>query len=191
MLDRVATIQRSRPVSVGGPEVDALLFTAITPWTGKVMFNTETGDYGSLAERNCGCSMGTLGLRAHLWDLRSFEKLTGEGVTFVRTNVEQILEQVLPARFGGTATEYQLAEEEGPNGTTRLVLGVAPDVGPVDEAALRETFLDELGRGSISRQYQAGFWRDAGTLEVRREAPLVTGKGKVLPLHLLQRADVV
>jgi hypothetical protein len=187
MLQRSALVCRPRPASADGPIVDALLATSVSPAVPRIALNCETGDYARVEERDCGCRLGALGLRTHLSEIRSFEKLTGEGVTFARTNLQQILEEVLPARFGGTSLDYQLAEEEAPSGATRVVLRVSPSVGELDEAALRAALLTELGRGGLSEQYHVGLWRGVGTVEIRREPPLATRAGKVLPFQLLQR----
>src|SRR5688572_18397220 len=135
------------------------------------------GDYARLEERPCACFLGELGLQTHLSEIRSFEKLTGEGVTFARSNLEKILEEMLPARFGGTHLDYQLGEiDEG--GNVRVVLRVSPTVGPLDERAVREALLEALGHGDAVDQYQTGLWRGAGTVEVRRESPSATRAGK-------------
>jgi hypothetical protein len=185
MLDRCVLISRPRPTTSSGPTVDAILATPLSVVVPRIALNTELGDYASTEERDCGCLLGELGARTHLSGIRSFEKLTGEGVTFVRTNLEQIIEQVLPARFGGTSLDYQLAEEESPTGAARLVLRVSPKVGAVDEARLRQALLVSMGQGSLFQRYQAQIWHGAGTIEIRREEPLATRAGKVLPFHLL------
>jgi phenylacetate-coenzyme A ligase PaaK-like adenylate-forming protein len=189
MTDRFSLVQRPRPSTDGGPVVDALLFTTLSPATGKISLNTETGDYARVEDRDCGCLLGELGLNTHLSEIRSFEKVTGEGASFVRTNLERILEEVLPVRFGGTSVDYQLAEEEDVSGATRLVLRVSPSVGDLDEALLRATLLEEIGRGGLVNRYHAGLWRDADSVTIRREAPLATRVGKVLPFQLLQRTQ--
>jgi hypothetical protein len=184
MTDRFALVQRPRAASVGGPIVDALLFTTLSPGAGKIAINTETGDYAYAEERACGCPLGALGLSTHLSGIRSFEKVTGEGTSFVRSNLERVLEDVLPARFGGTSVDYQLAEEETVDGMTRLVLRVRPSVGSLDEALLRTTLLDAMGRGGLVDRYHAGLLRQAGSITIRREAPVATRAGKVLPFQL-------
>jgi hypothetical protein len=189
LVQHLGVIERPRAALEGGPSVDALLFTLLTPAASKIALNVETGDYARVEDRDCSCLLGELGLRTHLSDLRSFEKMTGEGVTFARSNLEQILEDVLPARFGGTSIDYQLAEEEAPDSSTRLILRVSPSVGPVDSRELQATLLAELARGGPLAAYHAGLWRNAGTVEVRREAPIVTRQGKVLPLQARRRQD--
>ena len=187
MLDRFAHIQWLRPASVGGPMVEAALFTSLSPQAGLIAINFEPGDYTRVEERDCDCLFGEVGMRTHLSEIRSFEKVTGEGVTFARSRLEQILEEQLPREFGGTSSDYQLVEEETAAGSARLILRVRRDVGPVDEAALRAALLDAIGQGSPVSQYQADMWRSAGTLEVLREAPIATRAGKVLPFQMLKR----
>jgi len=186
--DRYAVTERPRPLFEGGPTVDALMMTTLSPYTPKLAFNTELGDSARVEMRDCGCALGSLGLRTHLSEIRSFEKLSSEGTSFSRTNVLHILEEVLPARFGGTALDYQLVEEEGENGATVLVLRVAPSVGPLDTATVRNALLEELGRGSMVEQLQADLIRRAASVSVQRLVPLATGAGKVLPLHLARTA---
>jgi hypothetical protein len=187
MTDRFALINRERPAMESGPLVDALLLTTLSPYNGKVGLNIEVGDYATLESRDCACSMGALGLRTHISAIRSFEKMTGEGVTFARSRLEEILETIVPARFGGTSADYQLAEEEAPDSMTRLVLRAHPRVGPLDEAALRALILGELGQEGIAASYQAAMWHRARTIEIRREAPRPNRGGKVLPFQLLAR----
>jgi hypothetical protein len=188
--DRFAVVQHERQVTAASPAVDALLVTSLTPTAAKITFNTETGDYGTLVERDCDCRLGALGLRTHLSGLRSFEKLTGEGVTFARSSLEQILETVLPTQFGGSGIDYQLVEEEAPDSSTRIVLRVHPAVGPHDPDAIRGALLNHLQRGSASDKYHASIWDSTGAVEVRRQPPLATRAGKVLPFQARRRSGM-
>jgi hypothetical protein len=189
--DRWATISRPRAVDSGGPNVDVLLFSSISRFASKIVLNADLGDYGRLERRACDCSMGRLGLHTHLSEVRSFEKLTGEGMTVVRTNLVQILEQVLPARFGGSSTDYQLLEQEGLDSATRLVLRVHPSVGDVDADAVRAAVLAGLRRGHLVSSFMTEMWRRADTVTVSREPPIVTAAGKMLPIHLLKPPPVL
>ena len=184
MVDQYAVAQRTREIRPDGPTVDALLVSGLEASAGKVMLNVEPGDFGQLAVRDCSCLFGSLGLTTHLSGIRSFEKLTGEGVTFARADLQRILDEVLPARFGGTSLDYQLAEEEAVNSEVRLVVRVSPTVGALDDGALRACLLDELAASGIVERYQASIWRNAGTVEVRREAPRATHRGKVMPFQV-------
>ena len=66
--------------------------------------------------RPCNCGFGKLGFDTTIGNIRSYEKLTGEGVTFVDTDFIQIIEKELPETFGGKSTDYQLVEDEDEQG---------------------------------------------------------------------------
>lgn len=51
------------------------------------------------------------GFTEHLREIRSFHKLSGEGMTLVGSEMITILEEVLP-RFRGSPLDHQLLEEE-------------------------------------------------------------------------------
>ena len=107
--DAFAVIQRARHLD-NEETVDALLLTAIRPASPKVMLNAEIGDYAVLETRECGCLFDELGYYRHLHTIRSSEKLTGSGVTFIGADVFRLLEEVLPRKFGGTLADYQLIQ---------------------------------------------------------------------------------
>ena len=184
--NRFALIERERLVTERGPSVAAMLVTTLTDRGGKICLNVETGDYGHFERRACTCLLGALGLTLHLSDVRSFEKLSGEGVTFVRSRLIQVLEEVLPARFGGSTLDYQLVEEEGTDSSTRIVLRISPSVGPLDEGAVRATLLAELASDGVVDRSHAALLDRAGSVVISRELPLATEVGKVLPFHLLR-----
>lgn len=183
--DDLALIRYPRPVGPDRIPVEGLLITSLLPESPKVLLNVETGDYAEVTNRDCGCPLGRAGLTTHLVGVRSFEKLTGEGMTFVGTRLIRVLEEVLPARFGGRPTDYQLVEFEDETGTTRLELRVDPAVGPVDDARVVETFFAYLDERPGMRP-MGEIWKQAGILEVRRVAPLSTRMGKLLPFHLVK-----
>jgi hypothetical protein len=185
--DHLAVVQALR--RVGGREVDALLFTTLLPSAPRICLNLESDDYGLVEERACGCPLAELGLRTHVRDVRSFKKLTAEGVTLVGSEMEQVLERVLPGRFGGSALDYQLAEEEDEQGLTRVWIHVSPDVGEIDEAAVVATVLAGLEGASISADLAVRLWNQAGAIRVRRVRPVLGGRGKLLPLHLARRPE--
>jgi hypothetical protein len=84
----------------------------------------------------------------HLSSIRSFEKLTAGGMTFLDADVVRVLEEVLPARFGGAPTDYQLVEDESEDGQPRVLLLVHPSLGPVGPDEMARTFLATIGSGS-------------------------------------------
>jgi hypothetical protein len=105
-------------------------------------------------------------------------------MTLVGSEMLNILEYVLPKRFGGSALDYQLVEEEDAQGFTRLTLNVAPSVSlPPDEAVIK-VIMAELRKGSHSADLARAFWSQDRTLQIRRTEPVWTERGKLLPLHL-------
>jgi hypothetical protein len=189
MTSSVAAIQRRRDTRFGGGELDVLLLTTLFDKSSKFLLNVETGDYGVLETRHCGCELGALGLNEHLHTIRSFEKLTGDAMTFVGTDLIRIIEELLPARFGGVSTDYQMVEREEVGGRTQLDILVSPGVGDVDDAAVVDLILSELKRGSETNRMMAEVWRQSGMLRVRREHPHVSSGGKLLSLHILKESS--
>lgn len=177
------------PVQVPGSTlvVNAFCFTGLLATAPKIMLNVELDDYGILDQRDCGCPMQRAGFPDHVRDIFSFRKLTGEGMTLVGSTMLRIMEDVLPAKFGGSALDYQLVEEEDENGFTRLTFVVSPKVGAIDETLLIETILDEVSRDSPGADLARAVWRDAGTLRVKREDPTWSTLGKLLSLRPAKR----
>jgi hypothetical protein len=182
-----ALIQRTRAVGEAGPTVESLLFTSLLPSAPKVLLNVESGDCARIVQRECDCRLGAAGLTTHLDSVRSFEKLTGEGMTFIQLDLLRVLEEVLPARFGGSGSDYQVVEEEDPDGIMRLVLSVDPRVGAVDPDVVRAAFHAALARQPGVAGTGVEVWRRAGTVRVVRRSPVATAAGKVLPLHVAPR----
>ncbi len=184
--DSVALIQHQRKVEHADIHVNAFLYTTLLPSAPKILFNTESDDYGVVKTRSCGCLFGQLGFDTHLHDIRSFAKLTGSGVTIVGTDFVRILEEVLPIKYGGNATDYQLLEEEDGQGQTHLSLIISPTVGIVDEGQVIAAVLGELRKASHQVKLAAGFWSQANTMQVKRMYP-ISKMGKVMTLHLMKR----
>lgn len=181
--DFVAIIPRRRPADQMGTEVDALMFTSLRPEARRVLLNMETGDYGTLTGRRCGCLLEQIGWTTHLEEVRSFEKLNLEGWAFLGTKLITLVEEVLPVRFGGDPTDYQLVEHEAADGQTRLTVIVHPRLGPIDESAVLSSVEEALdvAPGWVS----ARVYRRLETVQIRRAAPIPTRAGKVMPLHHL------
>jgi hypothetical protein len=175
--------------SLGVPR-EALFVSSLRSSAPFVMLNVSMGDQAVLHRRSCGCPMEALGWDRHLHTIRSFEKLTGAGITLFDTDVVRVLEDVLPRRFGGAPTHYQLVEEEAEGGRPRVRLLVHPDVGPVDPAALVEAFLAAIGEGAGGNRMMSRIWRDADVLRVERAVPLATRFGKVHHLMIERGTDI-
>jgi hypothetical protein len=189
MEDHLAMIQASRAVPGFSIEVPAFCYTSLLTTAPKLLLNVESDDYGTVDRRPCGCPWESLGFTTHLRDIRSFRKLTGEGVTLVGSDMERILDELLPARYGGSALDYQFAEEEDASGFTRLTLRVAPQVALPDESEVLDYVLGALERAGGGAALAQTTWRQAGTLRLRREAPTLTSRGKMMPLDLGRRVS--
>ena len=187
VTDKVVVQARDKQVGEAGASVPALFFTTVLLNCRKVLINAESGDYGRLEVRDCGCPLGEVGFSTHVLGLHGYDKLTSTGVSFQGSDLYDLVEQVLPARFGGDPLDYQLAEEEDEHGVPRVDIVIAPRVGTVDEDEVVETILkalsgyDRRDRGPL----MASQWRQTGTLRVVRREPYAAGGRKVLPLHIL------
>jgi hypothetical protein len=160
----------------------ALLLTSIRPSAPFIFINLLMGDCAVLVERRCGCPMEALGWRTHLHTVRSFEKLTVGGLTFMDTDVVRILEEVLPRHFGGGPADYQVVEDATVDGRPRLRLLVHPNVGPAEPLRLIETVLGALAAGSDAERLMVSQLRQERMLEVERRVPYSTSSGKILHL---------
>ncbi|MGE0450107.1 MAG: hypothetical protein AB7Q29_11060 [Vicinamibacterales bacterium] len=177
--EKVAVLQREG----GRDAVPGLWLTTLHGSLPRLMLNVEIGDWGVLERRRCGCIWDTLGYTEHLHTVRSYEKLTSEGMHFIGADLIALIEDVLPGRFGGTATDYQFVEEED-QGLTRVSLIVSPRVGPVSEPAILETVLATLASFNLGHRMMAGIWRQSHTLRVVRREPYATKTGKIHTLHV-------
>jgi hypothetical protein len=184
LKDALALIQYPRWVPGSEITVHAFNFTSLLPSAPKLLLNVESDDYGVIETRHCGCPLESYGFTEHLRHVHSFRKLTGEGVTLVGSEMVHILEEVLPARFGGSPLDYQLLEEEDEQGFTRLSLLVSPAVEIKDEREVIETVLEALRQSSVAADLAGAIWSQAGTLRVKRMEPIWTARGKLMPLHL-------
>jgi hypothetical protein len=141
------------------------------------------GDRAVVSARQCGCPLERLGWVTHLDTVRSFEKLTVAGTTFLDTDLIRVLEEMLPARFGGGPTDYQLIHDEGPEGQPRVRLLAHPALGPLDPETVAEAFIGAMSQGSGAEHVMGLAWREAGLFRVERRPPQTTAAGRILHLH--------
>ena len=168
---------------------NALLLSSLSASAAVILLNVCFGDQAEIVERDCGCPIASVGWRRHLQNVRSYEKLTAGGMTFLDTEVINVLEELLPAKFGGGPTDYQLVEEETENGRARLRLLVHPRIGSVDPEAVKETFYAAIGSSSGAAKVMQLQWREGGLLSVERAVPHNTIRGKILHLYRGRAAD--
>jgi hypothetical protein len=182
LKDALALIQYPRQVPGAEITVQAFHFTSLLPAAPKLLLNVESDDYGIVETRACGCPFEAHGYTEHLRKIQSFRKLTGEGVTLVGSDMLHILEEVLPSRFGGSPLDYQLLEEENQQGFTRLSLLVNPEIQIENESAIIKTIIETLKR-KVGQHQALDLWKQAETLRVKRQKPILTARGKFVPLH--------
>jgi hypothetical protein len=179
MRDKVALLQRMQTPAGAGDPVGVFYLSTLLSSAPKIMINVSTDDFGILEDRKCGCLAGELGMHQHLRQIRSIAKLTGRGITLVASDIVHIIEEVLPRRFGGSAQDYQLVEEEDSSGRTHLHLLVSPKVELTDEEAPARVLLEELSRGTPGASLQSAMLRSAHAVHVRRQQPGANARGKL------------
>ena len=179
--DKIATIARPRGGAAGAAR-PALFHTTLLRASPKVMLNVESGDSGVLEERECGCGVLPAPFRRHLHTIRSYEKLTSEGMSLLGCDLLTLVEHVLPAKFGGYPTDYQFVEHEEA-GLPKVSLVVSRSVGAVDAASVAGTVLAFMRRNGPANALTAAMWAQGRTLEVVRGDALVTAGGKIQPLQ--------
>jgi hypothetical protein len=186
LTDKLAFIQREKQFLNSTIRVNALHYTTILPSCPKLMLNVESDDYGLVEKRKCGCLLGDMGYDYHLSTIRSYDKLTSEGMTFFGSELISLVEDILPSRFGGQPTDYQLVEEEE-GALPKVGIVISRRTGIVDEEQVIRTVLDQLRTYPGCKNMMADLWRDGRTLRVLRREPFVTGAAKILPLHILKK----
>jgi hypothetical protein len=180
-MDRLAVVPLRRVTSPDSPPVDAFLFTSLTPHMGKVLLNTDIGDFGRLEDRPCTCTFGELGMSARLSQVRSHDKLNGEGMSLLGSELDEIIAGLVE-RAGGGPDDYQFWESEDEQGLPRLVVAVSPRVRGLDQSSFLAAVLQGVGAKPQGGGLAARIWRDSNTLQLVREEPLLTRGHKLLSL---------
>jgi hypothetical protein len=184
--DSFALIRHRRRVPPFGLEVEPFLVTTLLPKSPLMLLNVELDDFGDVEEKPCDCLWGRLGLRLRVSNIRSFVKLTSEGMTFVGSNLVDVIEKELPASFGGAPGDYQILEEEGAEGRPHLTLRIRPRAGHLDEEQVLEFLYQRIRSGIGARRLYGDVWEEARTLRVKRADPIETAGGKVFAFHTLR-----
>lgn len=187
LKDKLAVVQFPRKVEHSDITVDAFFFTTLLDSSPMIFLNAEIGDYGIVEKRSCGCDFEKIGFDTHIHTIRSFEKLTAEGVTFIGSNLIPLIQDILPRQFGGDATSYQFVEEETEDGLTKLYVLISPDVGELDEDKLKEAIFNSLCGGPDLFRASRQIWDRADTINIKRQHPIPTRRGKIVPLQIRKR----
>ena len=181
--DAVALVTHPLEMEGTGVTVQAFSLTSLVDASPKVMLNYQIDDDGVVEERNCGCPLHACGYTTSLHTIRSYSKLLVEGVTLIGVEIQKILEEVLPARFGGSPLDYQLMEGDDAEGFTRMHLLVSPRLSIPDPQDVVRVFLQAVRAASARGDACGSVWEQAGTVRVLRQEPLLTARGKLLPLY--------
>jgi hypothetical protein len=181
--DAVALIVHRRPAPFVDAEVNSLLFTSVHPQASRIYINAEMEDAARLAPATCDCLFSRLGFRTILHDVYSFGKLSGHGMTLAGDGLLRIIEERLPARFGGGPADYQLVEVDG-KAQLEMRLRVSPRVGAVESDTVQGFFLQEI-RALYGGSLSARTWEATSSIRVEIAEPHRTTSGKVHALHLM------
>jgi hypothetical protein len=165
----------------------ALLMTSLRAAAPLILLNASLGDQAVMGPKPCGCPLDALGWTIHLHAVGSDQKLTTCGMALLDADLLRVLEERLPARLGGGPLDYQLVEEETPDGRPRLRLLIHPRVGPLDPQVAAAVFFDAMSREDGAARIASLAWQDADVLRVERRAPESRG-GKIR--HLRARPSV-
>jgi hypothetical protein len=183
--DQVAVIPRRR-ARADGKEVSAFLWTGLDEDAPSVFLNTENDDYGEfrIDSEPCSCEFGLLGYRRRIANIRGMSKIVAGGITLPGEVLEELVEVVLPKRFGGGPGDYQFVERDR-GGQTSLVLRVDPRLGEVDEAAAISAVLSFLP-GRPGGELASKVWASGDSLKIERQPVLPSKSGKVLAVESLK-----
>jgi hypothetical protein len=185
---KTAFLERPAAFRGGAETIHALHLTTLLPATPIILLNVDSGDYGVLSRRRCGCPLEEAGFDLHLHTIRNYEKLTAGGMHFVGTQLAALVEEHLPRAFGGVPTDFQFIEEEE-GAASRVTVVVSPRLGPLDDERILTTVLEKLGDGSRGNDMMAAQWRQGAVLRVTRREPYVTPAAKTPPVWVVGQRD--
>jgi hypothetical protein len=185
LTDLHAVIRPGHEATTTGLAADALLISSLREDPRLVLLNAALGDRADLDGRACGCPLEAIGWTLHVRSVRSDARLTVGGIAVLDADVLHVLEEILPRRFGGGATDYQLLEESDAGGRPRLTLLVDPRVARFDPDRVAAAFLEAIAAGSGGPERIAGLlWEAARIVQVRRGEPLSAPGGKIRHRHV-------
>jgi hypothetical protein len=188
LLGKMALLQRPVQLRADSGTVDAFHLTTLRRETPKIMLNVDSGDYGTLSRRRCGCALEELGLGVHVSGIRNYEKLTTSGMHVPGAAILELVEDVLPRLHGGASTNYQFVEEAGAAESCIAIL-VSRSISNLDEAALLRDVRAFLAGRSKGLRMMMEIWEQDGALRVVRAEPQTTPTGKTPALRVLPKNE--
>jgi len=179
MSDLVALVQDVEQEAEGSAPLYLSSLDRVMP---RILLNTQLGDTARVFKRECGCAFEQLGFDTHLAKVRSSSRFTAGGMAVPRTLLEEIIDDTLTVRYGGSSLDYQFVELENKRGHTSLQLRVSPRLGLLDEESIVRDLLTELRKKGEGEELMADMWGRANLVSVARINPESTGKGKIVPV---------
>lgn len=175
--DSFAIIKYSRWVDSIGQIVEPFLFTSLYRGCPFVMLNMELGDYGVIEKKQCGCLLESYGFDDHIYNIRSHEKITAEGMKCNINDILSIIDSKFPKEFGGASIDYQFVEEEIEHGLRKLAIFVSPRIKDLDKERMRQVLFDSIS-ANAHRDMRIKIWQQVDLLEIKRGYPYTTERGK-------------
>jgi hypothetical protein len=184
--NRVHLVDDANCLFTAGPDGSdrgPLFATTAAPFSPNFLINLELDDTVTLLPARCQCRFMEAGLTTEVRDIFSYSKITGQGMMLQSADLLALLEERLPARWGGIAGDYQLSEEEA-GAQTQMVLRVSPRTGVRNISGVHEDFMVEL-RNIYGGHLSSRVWTFTGGFTVRLEEPVSTPTGKVYSIRLI------
>jgi hypothetical protein len=186
MKQAIALVSRTEDSAWTDTPVNSLYATSLLPMAPRIFINAEIGDTGVIEKATCDCSFSKLGLDLQVRDVAAISKVTAQGVTIETTELVPLLEEALPARFGGHSGDYQLCETEA-GSQTEIILRIRPGVSAAPPSEILKHFLDEVKRvygGSLS----VVSWLHSEGIRAELTSPVLAATGKFRAVRLLGAA---
>ena len=183
MKHAIALVSRAQKSAWSDTQVNSLYATSLLPLAPRIFINAEIGDTGVIEKATCDCSFSKLGFDLQVRDVAAISMVTAQGVTIEITELVPLLEEKLPARFGGYSGDYQLCEAEA-GSQTEIVLRIRPGVSTAPPNDILKHFLDEVKRvygGSLS----VASWLHSEGIRAEVVPPVLAATGKFRAVRLL------
>lgn len=185
-VDRLAVVPGGGRAIHDGHSLHDLVFTTLSLNAPRVLLNVDLGDWGVLEHRACDCRFGAQGMHLFVSRLTSPDKLTGEGMTLLSSDIDDIVGRLVE-RAGGAPEDYQFSESYDDRGLAVLTIVISPALPDVDEASFARQVFAALGARPGGHALASTLWRDADAVRIVRRTPQMTG-GYKMPL-IVRRPD--
>jgi phenylacetate-coenzyme A ligase PaaK-like adenylate-forming protein len=183
MKHAIALVSRKQETAWTDTAVNSLYATSLLPQSARIFINAEIGDTGVIESATCDCLFSKLGFDLQVRDIAAISKVTAQGVTIEISELVPLLEEALPARFGGHPGDYQLCETEA-GSQTELVLRISPGVSKASAEEILTHFLGEVKcvyGGSLS----VVSWLHSSGIRAEVAPPILAATGKFRAVRLL------